>query len=305
MELKIVEAVQKMSTGFLDWFFSCLTRFGEEIFFVCIFLIFYWCISYMHAFKFAAYYAFSVLVNSVLKLIVKRPRPWMASSTVQNKLPATGLSFPSGHSQSVSAISSFIVFDVFKNNKNSVKVKWSSLIFAIILCLIVGFTRIYLGQHYLTDVLAGLFIGCGVIVLLKIIEAKLPEKLKQKIDLKFVLFCIVILALILVIVVGFFNLGIVYSKKLKIFSYAGMAIGAAIGCLLSIKYVLEIELNKIQKLIKVICGFVITFGSYLLLCLIPLTTPFMVAFNLFVSAIIATFIYPLLFNFVILKVKKR
>ncbi len=304
MDLKIVEAVQNISTPFLDWLFSALTRFGEEIFFVCVFLIFYWCLSYNHAFKFAFCYVASVMLNGVLKLIVRRPRPWMASSSIENKLPASGLSFPSGHSQSISAISTFIVYDVFTNKQNSKKVKLCSLIVAILICLTVGFTRIYLGQHYLTDVLAGLLLGALVVLLIKFIEAKLPDKFKQKINLQLVLTCVSIVMLIAVIVVGFFEIGLSYSATIKVFRYAGMAVGVTLGYLLSLKCVLNIELTKLQKLLKVAIGFVVTFGTYLLLSLIPVGAPFMIAFNVLISAIIATFVYPWLFNKIILKLKK-
>ena len=304
MELKIVEGVQKISTEFLDWLFSSITRFGEEIFFVCLFLIFYWCVSYNHAFKFALFYVVSVLFNSVLKLIVKRPRPWMASSAINNKLPATGLSFPSGHSQSISAISTFVVTDVFASNKSSKKIKIASVVVATVLCLVVGFSRIYLGQHYLTDVLAGLAIGCGVILLLEFISKKIPDNIKQKIKLDFVLVAVLLIALIVLIVVGFCKLGLSHTKVLKVFRYAGMAIGAILGYLLSDRYVLNVELTKMQKLIKVAVGFVITFGVYLLMCLIPIAIPFMAAFNVVVSAIIATFVYPLVFNKIITRKKK-
>ena len=63
----------------------------------------------------------------------------MASSAINNKLPATGLSFPSGHSQSISAISTFVVTDVFASNKSGKKIKIASVVVATVLCLVVGF----------------------------------------------------------------------------------------------------------------------------------------------------------------------
>lgn len=304
MDLKIVEAVQQIETNFLDGLFSLLTRFGEEIFFVCTFLILYWCLGYNKAFKFAFFYVCSVLINGVIKSIVKRPRPWMASSTVENKLPASGLSFPSGHSQSVSAISTFVVYDIYKNKNSKKWLKITALVVAIILCLTVGFTRIYLGQHYLTDVLAGLTLGVTLMILFNFIATKIPERVTNKINLEVVLSVLSLIMLLVVVIVGMFDLGLSYKTSLKVFRYAAMAIGVSLGYILSKRTVVEVYETIFVKLIKVAVGFVVTFGIYALLCLIPQTNLFVVASCILFTAVIATFVYPYLFSLVLRKIKK-
>jgi undecaprenyl-diphosphatase len=304
VDLKIVEAVQKIETEFLDGLFSLLTRFGEEIFFICTFLILYWCLGYNKAFKFAFFYVCSVLINGVIKAIVKRPRPWMASNTVENKLPASGLSFPSGHSQSVSAISTFVVYDIYKNKNNKKWLKITALIIAIILCLTVGFTRLYLGQHYLTDVLAGLTLGVALMLLLNFIVAKIPENLKNKINLEIVLAILSLIMLLAVVIVGMFDLGLSYKTTLKLFRYAAMAIGVSLGYILSKRTIVEVYETIFIKLIKVAIGFVVTFGLYALLCIIPQTNLFVVASCILVVAVVATFVYPYIFNLILRKIKK-
>ncbi len=304
MDLKIVEAVQKMETEFLDGLFSLLTRFGEEIFFICTFLILYWCLGYNKAFKFAFFYVCSVLINGVIKAIVKRPRPWMASNTVENKLPASGLSFPSGHSQSVSAISTFVVYDIYKNKNNKKWLKITALIIAVILCLTVGFTRLYLGQHYLTDVLAGLTLGVALMLLLNFIVSKIPENLKNKINLEVVLAILSLIMLLAVVIVGMFDLGLSYKTTLKLFRYAAMAIGVSLGYILSKRTIVEVYETIFIKLIKVAIGFVVTFGLYALLCIIPQTNLFVVASCILVVAVVATFVYPYIFNLILRKIKK-
>ena len=82
----------------------------------------YWCFSYGAAFKFALYYVISVACNALLKMFIKRPRPWMASGDVINKLPASGFSFPSGHSQSIASITTFLTYNIYKTKtKNGIK----------------------------------------------------------------------------------------------------------------------------------------------------------------------------------------
>ena len=171
----------------------------------------------------------------------------MASNTVENKLPASGLSFPSGHSQSVSAISTFVVYDIYKNKNNKKWLKITALIIAVILCLTVGFTRLYLGQHYLTDVLAGLTLGVALMLLLNFIVAKIPENLKNKINLEVVLAILSLIMLLAVVIVGMFDLGLSYKTTLKLFRYAAMAIGVSLGYILSKRLFCFNQSKTLQK----------------------------------------------------------
>ena len=64
----------------------------------------------------------------------------------------------------------FIIYLIYKNIKNKY-LKWISIILISILILMIGFSRIYLGVHYVSDVLAGfLFSISYLIVYIKIIN---------------------------------------------------------------------------------------------------------------------------------------
>lgn len=89
------------------------------------------------------------LLNSLIKNIIERPRP-----SHYHYVYAGGFSFPSGHSASSFAlyISLLIIaWFIFKN----IKFKLLISILTISIVILVGYSRIFLGVHYPSDVLGG------------------------------------------------------------------------------------------------------------------------------------------------------
>ena len=101
----------------------------------------------------------SALINFILKNIVQRPRP-----IGHRLIKETGFSLPSGHSMVSMAFYGFLIYLICKGIKNK-KVKISLITFLSLLILLVGISRIYLGVHYTTDVLAGYLLGLIYLIL--------------------------------------------------------------------------------------------------------------------------------------------
>lgn len=97
----------------------------------------------------AACVALAAGLNEIIKYWVRRPRP------VDHRIiPETGYSFPSGHSMNNMAFYGFLIVLVFW----FVQRKWLRWLIAAVLAAVVvaiGLSRIYLGVHYPSDVLAG------------------------------------------------------------------------------------------------------------------------------------------------------
>lgn len=91
---------------------------------------------------------------SFLKVIIARPRPPIDLRLIDVK----NYSFPSGHSIMSMILYGLLIYFVYKYVKN--KVVKTLLIFCLsVLILLIGFTRIWLGVHFPTDVLAGFSLG--------------------------------------------------------------------------------------------------------------------------------------------------
>ena len=113
------------------------------------------------------------LSSQIFKLIFRRSRP--AEVFLVN---ATGYSFPSGHMMVSSAFYFYILYLICITIKNKV-LKVFFTIMTVILVLLIGFSRIYLGVHYTTDVLAGLFLAMAYLMLFIKITSKKPEDKKE------------------------------------------------------------------------------------------------------------------------------
>ncbi|MCI8412074.1 MAG: phosphatase PAP2 family protein [Clostridia bacterium] len=99
------------------------------------------------------------LLNILLKNILQRPRP-----TEYRIIDESGYSFPSGHSMVSMAFYGFIIYLIYKYIKNQY-IKWFSITILSILIITIGISRIYLGVHYTSDVLAGFLISIAYLIL--------------------------------------------------------------------------------------------------------------------------------------------
>lgn len=295
MEIEIVKWFQSFGNDVLDVINCGLTQLGESGFFVCIFLFFYWCVGYKESFRFVLFYLTSVLINNVIKIFVKRPRPWMASGEVVNKLPASGFSFPSGHSQSIAAISTFLTVYVYKSKaRNSVRIL--TLIISVVVSVVVALTRIYLGQHYLTDVLSGLCLGTLIMLVLFFLETQVCAKL-AKIKPEYVLMLGSMVLLVLLTIVQFNNLSLDVNLIERIHIFCGFACGTTIGFLVCNNQVKNTVESVWQCATKLAIGYLVVGGLYFLLKLIPQTHMIMFLSMLVVS-FVATCVYPIVYNLI-------
>ena len=155
--------LEKIRVPGLNEFMLAVTTMGEETAFLVIALILFWCVD-----KYVGYYTLSVgfvgtIANQFMKLLFRIPRPWVLDPDFtileQAREAATGYSFPSGHTQSA--------FGTFGSIAYVTKKKWLRIA-AIVIPVLVGFSRMYIGVHTPMDV------GVSVLVAVLLIFAFRP-----------------------------------------------------------------------------------------------------------------------------------
>ena len=173
--------VNAYHNSFLDQFFKYVTFFGDGRFVFFIAFIFLFANK-----KFGTSILISLIINTILIQVLKRVvftqkfRPgFYFKSLIEegswNMIDGVELyekfSFPSGHTASIFCLCISICF--------LMKKKYFSLLL-VLLAYIVGFSRVYLSQHFLIDVLTGTLIGSIVPLLMyTYIEPLIFNKIKD------------------------------------------------------------------------------------------------------------------------------
>ncbi|MBU3175432.1 phosphatase PAP2 family protein [Clostridium estertheticum] len=137
----------------LDQFFIIISKSSDPTFQVFIsalvFIVLYLYNNKLEAICCVFNIGVTGFTNLVLKNIIKRPRP-IGIQLIE----AHGYSFPSGHSSISTAIGIVFIYFIIKRMKNK-KIAYLISGFLLIYLILVGISRVYVGDHYPTDVLGG------------------------------------------------------------------------------------------------------------------------------------------------------
>lgn len=138
----------------MEKYFRYVTEFGDAfVFLIVILFVFSITKSKKHTVLLTLNIAGIGLINYILKIIFTRQRPVGISSIVES-----GFSFPSGHSSVSAAFYIYLAYLIIKN-VNRKWIKWIIIPFFALFILSIGISRIYLGVHFVSDVVAGLSLG--------------------------------------------------------------------------------------------------------------------------------------------------
>lgn len=177
-EIKIIEFLQAGRSPFFDLAFQVLSLVGSfvGVIALCVFFLIY---KKKLCFWYLLSYGFVYITVAIMKGTIARQRPFNVSDTILNLGDATtGFSFPSGHAACATAIAIFMAYflwQIYKKKSMRICIVISAVLYVGLVCL----SRMYLGKHFLTDVVAGVIIS-SVISFAGLMLMNLYEKRKVK-----------------------------------------------------------------------------------------------------------------------------
>ncbi|MBC7100064.1 MAG: phosphatase PAP2 family protein [Methanobacteriales archaeon] len=161
----------QMRNPFFDFLMPIITFAGTQIFWIIISIILFAFLGDKG--KRAAFTCLLALflgyfLSESLKAIFQVPRPFEVIEWVRPSTIVGGYSLPSGHS--IAAFSGFLILGV----------KYGKLPIFLLLAVLVGISRIYMGLHYPSDVIIGALLGILCALVSFRIEEKFFKFLKDK-----------------------------------------------------------------------------------------------------------------------------
>ena len=141
-------AIQSLGS-WLELPMQFFTFFGNENFFFLVLPLIYWSVDASLGLRIAFILATSNYLNAIVKVLFAAPRPYWMSANVEPLSVEHTFGIPSGHAQNSAAIWGMTAAGATGAGK-----RWA-WITAFVLVFLIGFSRLYLGMHFVHDVLLG------------------------------------------------------------------------------------------------------------------------------------------------------
>lgn len=295
-----IQNFREVTNGIFDNFFMLITTFGEIIIPMFVIALIYWCINSKIGTFLLWNWSLGTIFCEVLKSSFCIYRPWILDSQihpVENAFKmAGGYSFPSGHSQTAVSIWGGIAYC----RKHKI-----ITVLALILILLVGFSRNYLGVHTPQDVLIAYILA---FFLLFIVDKLMKwEENRENRDIA-ILASVIIFSLILMLYENLKSYPIDYingilavnpaDMRMCAFPKIGLTAGAFLGWFLNKRFV-KFDGSKgtnkekaTRYIIGMICLLAINKYGTNLLCMF-MHKQYSMLIIAFLSTFFLTYLYPL------------
>jgi len=213
--LEIIHSIQQIQSPLLNSIFLVITSLGSSLAFLLVLPLLFWCVDYNLGMRVAIVCSISAFCNFSLKDFFAQPRPFNLDPTV-GITTARGYGLPSGHAQGSLVLWGSIAAWTRK--------KWVWAVTAFFVAL-TGFSRVYLGVHFPTDVLAGWMLG----ILLLALYCTLQPRIEHWITGQSIV--VQVLALLSVSLV----LLLISGNRIMVYQL-GMLLGIGVGAMLKVRY---------------------------------------------------------------------
>ncbi|KKB75000.1 MULTISPECIES: phosphatase PAP2 family protein [Bacillus] len=173
VDVIILQAVEIIRQPFLTQLFNMVTHLGSGKIILPLLLLLT-AILAVYKKAGASLYVYLLffaerMANEGLKDWISRERP-----SLSPLISETSFSFPSGHSMNAAAMYPFIAYLLLTHVPFFKKRRTSVMVWTGVLITLVGFSRMYLGVHYTTDVIGGVSLGFALFVIFGKIAENFP-----------------------------------------------------------------------------------------------------------------------------------
>jgi membrane-associated phospholipid phosphatase len=268
--------------GWFDVFMFIITKMGDEIFYTLFLPVLFWCYDRSNSVKIGVIFLVSITINNLIKDIFSNPRPDCSNllegiRELCTKHSPSSPGFPSGHTQGSLSMWGAIMY-LIRNR--------TVIILGLIMIIIIPYSRMYLGVHFLGDIVGGYVLGFLILIIM-IPLIRYTEKRYDRIG--------DIVLIIAIIVIPFIIYNVLPGHH--IYNYMGVLSGFLLGALLGRNRIQFNPRNKIlSNIIKIAVGFVGLFlvkeGLKMILPSIPVAG----FFRYWLMGFWITFIAPLIFS---------
>lgn len=171
---------------------SLVSALGTEEFYLIFLPAFYWCVNKRLGRQLGYVFLLSALVNNILKNTFRQPRPFWIEPGVQLS-EAEGYGIPSGHVQNATAVYLLLAAQVRR--------VWAWLL-AFLYIALMGFSRFYLGVHFIQDLAVGFAVGLLILGAFLAWQTAFYERYSKQILGRRLLLMILVPAILAVVYVG-------------------------------------------------------------------------------------------------------
>ena len=254
--------------GWLSTPMLIITALGYEYTYLVLMAILYWCVNDKLGFRVGVMLLLSTALTNILKISFHTPRPYWIDEKIIEYSSESSFGFPSGHALISSA--------TYGRIGAGIKNRYAKY-FLFLIILLIGLSRIYLGVHFLGDVLGGWIIG-SLILLIGISFEKRKEKYFNKSNSSFIILLGILVSILIIGIFTFLRSAIPmnwessYIPKLAasfnfqainspldpsgVWTVAGAFLGMITGRLLIMKSGgFDVNVSTTKKVLRVVVGF--------------------------------------------------
>lgn len=165
--------LHSFTSPFLNTFFTAITHLGDHLTVIVLTTgLGLYCAhkkAYQNSLILFMGVAGALAANIIIKSLVQRDRP----SLWEHIVTETHFSFPSGHAMGSAALATALIIIFWKT-----RYRWLVMVMASIITVLIALSRLYLGVHYPSDILAGWCVSIVGVLLVAVVISYFPRRSK-------------------------------------------------------------------------------------------------------------------------------